>query len=500
MSLAARNSKFVAWNCAASQTVNTTAAIVAVKQISTVTFNADTAPRQGYTYSVTINSGTARTYTASATDGWSQVLTGLSTGLASDVDVVIDAANRKLTLTAKTAGTAFTVSAMSVKHATAGDWAALGAVLEGQIERLDGVATGFTVDSSVSQQLVIDKGVGAGQTFSLSNVMVTDHASAEKAGYYTNKHVFSTPTVAASGTLAQVSEIQFLGNLNPSATYAVMLDGKLFEVPAATLPTWNDVLGALKAQIDSSVTQTTVGETTTSVNDGYVATVMQTGGQNALQISKGTNQLFALNSVSVGATNLATKATTTEAGESRFEEHQLRFDAVTVPVVEGQRYYLTINSTAFMVTAAAGDDIVAVLGKLRTAVNADAALAVTALAADAAQPTLLTLKADVINTAFTVSGAQVMSDVLTVSPNMISNQLQTAAVTAVAQQNAVQFTGTPSAGYSYKVTERNAAKSSCQGDVASAYSEGIDHHQIVGTRCLALPRRQGDVVAWGRKK
>src|SRR5690606_29382996 len=123
------------------------------------------------------------------------------------------------------------------------------------------------------------------------------------------------------------------------ATYRLIVDGNLYETVAANVAygAATGVLTVLEAQLEA---------------DGYVVTVVTTDGQNALRISKGANQAFAVALASITPSDPA-KATTTAAGESRHEVREVRYSDA-VPVVAGQRYLITINTTPFSVTAVAG--------------------------------------------------------------------------------------------------------------------------------------------------
>jgi hypothetical protein len=287
-----------------------------------------------------------------------------------------------------------------------------------------------------------------------------------KAGHRVNERAYGTPVTAAASGVAQVSEVQFLGSVNAAATYRVVLDGKVFDVPglkptdSTATASWSEVLSGLETRIEASKTG--------DVNDGYVVTTDTTAGQAALRISKGLNQAFTLAAAAVVTDlNAASRATTTDAGESRFEKREVRFDTAAVPLAAGQRYGLTVTSGAVsspvQVTAAASDTIVTLIGKLVTAINGASNLPVTAsyayTAADNSDSEFpiperhtLMLTADVINTEFAVSAVVVEADLTTLMPNAIGSSTSSTAVAGRAQVTALAFTGAPSTAVTYKVS------------------------------------------------
>ncbi|MCG5526629.1 hypothetical protein LRB11_17135, partial [Ectothiorhodospira haloalkaliphila] len=130
-------------------------------QVTDVVF-ADYVPVAGMTYTVEVNE-TEYSYKAAAGQGWDDVLGALETAIENgeNIAVAVDDGERKLTLTADTAGTAFTVNAAGNQIVSSDD---LKAALN------DGLPAGFDVEAFEDDRSIVIQGTDE-QTFTEAKVL-----------------------------------------------------------------------------------------------------------------------------------------------------------------------------------------------------------------------------------------------------------------------------------------------------------------------------------------
>jgi hypothetical protein len=189
----------------------TTAAGTSIKQVSTIQFNESVAPVIGYTYAVTVNSH-IYDILVDGTDVLAQWHTADNKGvldkLAAEIDAgeaitgTVDAANRKLTLTADAFNTAFTVSDAGVTLSAASEIAGAAAKKSLQAAVAGGVQTssldfGSTVHSDTLKYTVNIGGVAFTTTSetSLANALAS---LAGKINHASTGSTFATAVVAGN--------------------------------------------------------------------------------------------------------------------------------------------------------------------------------------------------------------------------------------------------------------------------------------------------------------
>ncbi len=436
------------------------ALIAPTRQVSTVTL-AGTA-EVGDQYSVTVN-GAAFSYTLAALGTIDTARDNLIAQINASTTANVTAtasASGVIRLSAKTAGTAFTLAASATNGGATADNTATAATTTANVTAAAAHATAVANADSGS--------VPAGfQTYSLSVIDSAGNRQPVRLNF--TRSGINTWQVSATHSrtpTAQVDTITLGGAVEPGDAYSVTVSGTTYTYThSGATATIDTARNALVTQINANTNSTV---TAAAGGTGVLTLTAKTAGTAFTSSAAATNVSSTANNTAVGA-----NITAAAVGVAQVD------DVTIAGTIEaGDSYSITVNGTVFTYTLTGAEaGINAVRDSLIALVNANAALPVTASANGLG---VIRLTADAVNTPFT--RAQAATNIGGGAANTAAAATTTANVTntTTTAATALAFSPTgalssPTVPISYALTFNGGSTASFTLDLATTtqYDSGF---------------------------
>ncbi len=352
----------------------------AVAQVDTVTLAGT--PAVGNTYGVTVN-GTAYSYTWGAGSTVDIARDALIASITADTALPVTARSNGvgiLTLTADTAGTAFTSSVSATGAATATDTTT--------------IANKTAAAAHAAAVATVNSGGAAPAGYYSYSIGVVDSAGAKQSVRFnftrTAQNSWQVSATHSQTPVKQVDTVTLGGAVEPGDSYTVTVGGTTYSYTRSGATTTVDT--ARDALIASINADTNAKAVAASGGTGIITLTAKTAGTAITSSASATN-------VTSTADNTATPASIQVAGPALAQ-----IDDVTIAgtIEAGDIYSITVNGTTFSYALTATDTLNTARDALIALINADTALPVTASSNGAG---VVRLTADAVNTAFTRSAS-----------------------------------------------------------------------------------------------